>query len=42
LGRSFYFGYFVVGSFWKGRELLKGNTAEWKRIVKEKMLKEKC
>jgi hypothetical protein len=27
-GRSFYFGPFGVGSFWKGKELLKGNAKE--------------
>jgi hypothetical protein len=36
---GFYFGLFSVGSFWKGKELLKGKTAEGKRIVEGKMLK---
>jgi hypothetical protein len=31
-----------VGSFWKGKELLKGKIAEGKRSVKRKMLKGKC
>jgi hypothetical protein len=40
LGRSFYFGPFGVGSFWKGKELLlKGKISEGKRIVEGKMLK---
>jgi hypothetical protein len=35
-----YFGlFFGVGSFWKGKELLKGKIAEGKRIVEGKMLK---
>jgi hypothetical protein len=33
LGRSFYFGPFGMGSFWKGKELLRG------KIVEGKMLK---
>jgi hypothetical protein len=28
-----------VGNFWKGKELLKGEVAEGKRIVEGKMLK---
>jgi hypothetical protein len=28
-----------MGSFWKGKELLKGKIAEGKRIVEGKMLK---
>jgi hypothetical protein len=28
-----------VGSFWKGKELLKGKISEGKRIVEGKMLK---
>jgi hypothetical protein len=36
-----YFGPFGVGSFWKGKELLKGKIAEGKRIVEGKMLKGK-
>jgi hypothetical protein len=39
IGKSFYFGSFGVGSFWKGKELLKGKIAEGKRIVEGKMLK---
>jgi hypothetical protein len=31
-----YFGLFGVGSFWKGKELLKGKIAEGKRIVEGK------
>jgi hypothetical protein len=38
--RSFYFGPFGVGSFWKGKELLKGKIAEGKRIVERKLLKQ--
>jgi hypothetical protein len=34
-----YFGLFGVGSFWKGKELLKEKIAEGKRIVEGKMLK---
>jgi hypothetical protein len=34
-----YFGLFDVGSFWKGKELLKGKISEGKRIVEGKMLK---
>jgi hypothetical protein len=34
-----YFGPFSVGSFWKGKELLKGKISEGKRIVEGKMLK---
>jgi hypothetical protein len=37
-----YFGLFGVGSYWKGKDLLKGKIAEGKRIVEGKMLKEKC
>jgi hypothetical protein len=29
-----------VGSFWKGKELLKGKIADGKRIIKGKILKE--
>jgi hypothetical protein len=36
---GFYFGLFGVGSFWKGKELLKGKIAEGKRVVEGKMLK---
>jgi hypothetical protein len=36
---ALYFGPSGVGSFWKGKELLKGKTAEGKRVVKGKMLK---
>jgi hypothetical protein len=32
LGRSFHFGPFGMGSFWKGKELLKGKIAERKRL----------
>jgi hypothetical protein len=39
IGRSFYFGPFGMGSFWKRRELLKGKIAEGKRTVEGKMLK---
>jgi hypothetical protein len=39
LGRSFYFGPFGVGNFWKGKELLMGKIAEGKRIIERKMLK---
>jgi hypothetical protein len=39
LERSFYFGPFDVGSFWKGKELLKGKISEGKRIIEGKMLK---
>jgi hypothetical protein len=35
------FGLFGGGSFWKGKELLKGKIAEGKRTVEGKMLKEK-
>jgi hypothetical protein len=31
-----------MGSFWRGKELLKGKIAEGKRIVEGKMLKGKC
>jgi hypothetical protein len=34
-----YFGLFGVGSFWKGKELLKGKIAERRRLVEGKMLK---
>jgi hypothetical protein len=36
-----YLGPFGVGSFWKGKELLKGKIAEGKRIVEGKILKGK-
>jgi hypothetical protein len=36
LGRSFYFGPFSVGRFWKGKELLKGKIAEGKIITERK------
>jgi hypothetical protein len=35
---GFYFGPFGVGSFWKGKRIIKGKIAEGKRIVKGKML----
>jgi hypothetical protein len=40
-GRSFYFGLFGAGRFWKGKELLKGKITEGKRITKGKLLKGK-